>query len=194
MQEVFEKTTDKVETEKIKTNYAEIIIKHPLEKPYYAIVYFDLVDGEWHEGFGSYCLEYVVEWKKDCFEIVDQFAEEYGSDINVGDKKLLDSLHEKILKSNFAEEVTEAEIDALVKVKNSTKVKQESNQGWIPCSERLPDEYTEVLGYGQEGYTYIVKMYDSKIYGKVWEQWNGGEMRLSWIIAWQPLPAPYKGE
>ena len=30
---------------------------------------------------------------------------------------LLDSLHNKILKSKFAEEVTEAEIDALVKAK-----------------------------------------------------------------------------
>ena len=66
---------------------------------------------------------------------------------------------------------------------------------WIPCSERLPKEDTEVLGYGQEGYTYIVKLYDTKIYGKVWKQWNGGDMRLSWIIAWMPLPQPYvKGE
>ena len=63
---------------------------------------------------------------------------------------------------------------------------------WIPCSVRLPEEHTEVLGYGQEGYTYIVELYDSKIYGKVWQQWNGGDMRLSWIIAWQPLPNPFK--
>lgn len=76
MQKVFEKTADKLEHEKIKTNYAEIIIKHPLEKPYYAIIYFDLTDGELHEGFGSYCLEYVVEWKRDYFEIVDQVAAE----------------------------------------------------------------------------------------------------------------------
>lgn len=47
--------------------------------------------------------------------------------------KLLDSLHKKILKSKFAEEVTEAEIDALVEAK-------EYNGGWIPCSERLPEQ------------------------------------------------------
>lgn len=40
-------------------------------------------------------------------------------------KKLLDSLHSKILKSKFAEEVTEAEIEALVKAKELT------NDGWI---------------------------------------------------------------
>ena len=48
-------------------------------------------------------------------------------------KKLLDSLHSKILKSKFAEEVTEAEIEALVKAKELT------DDGWIPCSERLPE-------------------------------------------------------
>jgi hypothetical protein len=64
--------------------------------------------------------------------------------------------------------------------------------GWIPCSERLPDEYAEVLCYGQDGYVYLAEMYDTKIYGKVWVQWNGGDMRLDWIVAWQPLPEPYK--
>lgn len=47
--------------------------------------------------------------------------------------KLLDSLHTKILKSKFAEEVTEEEIDALVKAK-------EHNDDWIPVSERMPED------------------------------------------------------
>ena len=68
--------------------------------------------------------------------------------------------------------------------------------GWIPCSERLPEEYTEVLGYGIDGHIYMVELCDTKIYGKVWKQWNGGDIRLRFIDAWQPLPAPYqpKGE
>ncbi len=41
------------------------------------------------------------------------------------------------------------------------------NDGWIPCSERLPEEYAEVLCCGQDGYLYLAKMYDTKIYGKV---------------------------
>ena len=66
----------------------------------------------------------------DAIEIVNQVAEEFGTDINVGSNdgwipcsdseipnKSLDSLHEKILKSNFAEEVTEEELYALVKAK-----------------------------------------------------------------------------
>lgn len=76
------------------------------------------------------------------------------------------------------------------------EVQAEYNNGWIPCSERLPEEYVEVLAYGRDGYIYLATMYDTKIYGKVWKQWNGGELRLDWIIAWQPLPEPYtpKGE
>lgn len=53
--------------------------------------------------------------------------------------KLLDSLHKKILKSKFAEEVTEAEIDALVEAK-------EYNGGWIPCSSgTMPNENETIM-------------------------------------------------
>lgn len=46
--------------------------------------------------------------------------------------KALDSLHDKILNSKFASEVTEGEIEALVEAKNN---------GWIYCSERMPEEH-----------------------------------------------------
>lgn len=66
------------------------------------------------------------------------------------------------------------------------------NNGWISVKDALPEEYEDVLGYSQEGHIYICRLYESKIFGKVWQQWNGGDMRFDWIIAWQPLPAPYK--
>ena len=56
--------------------------------------------------------------------------------------KLLDSLHEKILKSKFSEEVTEAEIDALVEAK-------EHNDGWIPCSGCSDCKHKECENYGK---------------------------------------------
>lgn len=71
---VFENDVDSVA--KIKTNFAEILIRTISEKPYYEIMYFDFADREWHIGFGSYNLDYVAEWKRDCFEIVDK-AEEF---------------------------------------------------------------------------------------------------------------------
>ena len=69
------------------------------------------------------------------------------------------------------------------------------NDGWIPCEERLPEEYTEVLGCDYDGNITVVELYKDSIFGEVWRQWNGGCIRLGVIIAWQPLPQPYvKGE
>ena len=102
--------------------------------------------------------------------------------------KALNSLHSKILKSKFAEEVTEAEIEALVEAK-------EHKGGWIPCSERLPEE---------DGvYIISLKEYSGLICCAVayltlnhpkWKWWdleNEYEYYEA-VIAWQPLPEPYK--
>ena len=62
------------------------------------------------------------------------------------------------------------------------------NGGWIPCSERLPEE---------DGY-YLVTM-------KLWtgsyvitHAFSGGEWHLAPedcpVLAWQPLPEPWKGD
>lgn len=94
--------------------------------------------------------------------------------------QLLDSLHSKILKSKFAEEVTEAEIDALVKAKQGLN---ENNQGWIPCSVDMPKELGKC----------IVKLKDGRssevIYDNIYKRFvlYGHE-----VIAWQPFPASYK--
>lgn len=78
-------------------------------------------------------------------------------------------------------------------------VAKEYNNGWIPCSERLPDKAGyEVIatlenGYGQRRVTIIFTGYGDS-------QWhcNHKEFDLDvWkVIAWQPLPEPYqtKGE
>lgn len=73
--------------------------------------------------------------------------------------------------------------DAIIRVIGLPSVNQ-----WIPCSERLPDK---------DG-IYLVT---HRKFGKLEVTWNifyGGE-HASWlwndeIIAWMPLPEPYKGE
>lgn len=72
---------------------------------------------------------------------------------------------------------------------------EEYNNGWIPCSDRLPDKAGyEVLatlenGYGQRRVTIIFTGYGDS-------QWhcNHKEFDLDvWkVIAWQPLPEPHK--
>ena len=73
------------------------------------------------------------------------------------------------------------------------EVAEEYNGGWIPCSERLPEEYGEYIVW----WTDITK---SKYYEIVeYEPRNGWigdipqavEGKYS-VIAWQPLPEPFK--
>lgn len=108
--------------------------------------------------------------------------------------KLLGSLHTKILNHKFAEVVSESEVMALVEAKE---------RDWIPCSERLPELFE----------TYIVTIKMKYEWEKEWEYHvdvadytcDDGYIDGAWntfndwcegqechVIAWQPLPEPYK--
>lgn len=56
-----------------------------------------------------------------------------------------------------------------------------SAQQWILCSERMPEAMEEVLVTSKRGYVYT-----SRIVHGQFEY--GGE-----VVAWMPLPDPYKG-
>ena len=80
-------------------------------------------------------------------------------------------------------------------------VKQEAeryNNGWIPCSERMPEEPEEGLIDINECDEYIVMIENAKIptalnYAGNGEWYRDGSFYN--VIAWQPLPTPYaKGE
>ena len=79
-----------------------------------------------------------------------------------------------------------------VAIEEVNELAEEYNGGWIPCSERLPEEDVEVLVCIKdcEGNHY----YDLTYFHIVWQTEIGG--MYSSVIAWQPLPAPYnpKGE
>ena len=139
----------------------------------------------------------------DAVDIVNQVADEYSS--SEIPNKLLDSLHSKILKSKFAEEVTEAEIDALVKAKWNMSEKLTSSDGWIPVSERLPS-CEEAWYHNDEDDVYepnefIVMIKGAELptvlfYDTEFEEWSDGDHDVYDVIAWQPLPPAYqpKGE
>lgn len=56
---------------KIKTQFARIVVGGTPEKPCYNIWYFDPADGEYHIGFGSYCLDNVFNWLAEEFEVTE---------------------------------------------------------------------------------------------------------------------------
>ena len=55
--------------EKIKTHFARIVVSGTAERPYYGILYYDPADKTYHEGYGSYRLDYVRIWLEEEFEI-----------------------------------------------------------------------------------------------------------------------------
>ena len=64
----------------------------------------------------------------------------------------------------------------------------EPEQRWIPCEERLPENRVYVL----VTYRYEYGLIDHGItwYGEAEKKWNTSRE----IIAWKPLPEPWKGE
>lgn len=56
---------------KIKTQFARIVVGGTPERPCYNIWYFDPADGEYHIGFGSYCLDNVFNWLAEEFEVTE---------------------------------------------------------------------------------------------------------------------------
>lgn len=66
------------------------------------------------------------------------------------------------------------------------QIAEEYNNGWIPCSERLPETNKGVLVCTNEGQV------DVDYYGEYTKDFIGLKGTEQYAIAWQPLPAPYK--
>lgn len=74
---------------KIRTSEITIIVNGSADEPCYSIRYYDLSDNEWHVGFSSYCLSYVMDWKNQHFEIVEP-VEHVGCTKSTGTSKVKD--------------------------------------------------------------------------------------------------------
>lgn len=79
--------------------------------------------------------------------------------------------------------------DAIIEVYDTPTIDAVSE--WIPCSERLPSEYEEVLVCDKDG---TMEVCDLETFGRgvglKWTDKNGYECWLD-VIAWMPLPKPY---
>lgn len=63
---------------------------------------------------------------------------------------------------------------------------KEYKGGWIPCSEKLPEDNTNVIVCFRTGTVKILRYEDTGIFRGI------NEYTTKVIIAWMPLPAPYK--
>lgn len=62
------------------------------------------------------------------------------------------------------------------------------DDGWIPCSKRMPEKNTPVLVVDSQGRVCIREFI---MKSKNFNEWSKGKID---VVAWQPLPKPYKGE
>lgn len=143
--------------------------------------------------------------------IVKQLAEEFATDINVGSKaeQIADDLS-KVLKEakdmgckeirafhHIPFENVEIVINAL-RAYNQDSTKK--NQGWVPCSERLPKtngvyQITRELKVGEDIYRISGSAYfDGQDTWHNDNRVNHGREYLKDIVAWKPLQEPYNPE
>ena len=70
------------------------------------------------------------------------------------------------------------------------EVAEEYNGDWIPCSERLPEEYTvlccDIYGEMIVGHPYFDEVSDTNYSAE-----SDNEMMYN-CVAWRPLPEPFK--
>ena len=67
--------------------------------------------------------------------------------------------------------------------------KETKNNGWIPCSERLPETLES------EAKAYLTTNKEGEMEVSYYHHgWSNGYESVFDIIAWQPLPEPYREE
>lgn len=59
---------------------------------------------------------------------------------------------------------------------------------WVPCSERLPEDNTDVIVCFYSGTVTEMRYWGNGIFQGIYEH------TAKTIVAWMPLPEPYKGE
>ena len=135
---------------------------------------------------------FVCVWDK-AKEIVNQLAEEYKNESVKGDLISRSALIEKF-DTDFAEGLIDCFDDVIGIVEEAPTA---YNDGWIPCSKQLPPHSDDLLliqcsgkpknnivfnnafclaSYTKEGW--LLELYP---------EWKGAE-----VIAWMPLPEPFR--
>lgn len=186
--------------EKIKVSSAEILIHGTKGKPYYEIKYRDLSDGQIHEGYGSYNLDYVFEWLEECFEIIpEKDADRMSISEQINELRELaggSPNYWKVLDE--AADTIEA-LSAKLQAANMERSAEDCGR-WItdrvPTKEECGDSFlgkefaVTVDANGIK--TLAMDFIYETVRGKEVSRWKWMGRISPWkVIAWRELPEPY---
>ena len=191
MQEVFEKIKERLRTEKAElTTWAEdMAFELGIDK---AIEIVNQVAEEYQSTVGQVKCDasFSDGYIKGIDDAIEKFLE-YGCFCIEWNPKL----SKERLVDDVLRQVKGQSVYILEKLKQKAEEYNQSltNSGWIPCSERLPEdnEIHECTVLFNTGMRYIEYAY----YDMAREEWwTHDDTGLVNVIAWKPSPQPYRGE
>lgn len=92
------------------------------------------------------------------------------------------------VKELLEEEIYKAHQEGYEECKKDFNFEKTANNGWIPCSERLPEDGTRVIACFKHGLVTELKYKSAGIFEGI------NEYVAEVIDAWMPLPEPYEKE
>lgn len=92
------------------------------------------------------------------------------------------------VKELLEEEIYKAHQEGYEECKKDFNFEKTANNGWIPCSKRLPEDGTRVIACFKHGLVTELKYKSAGIFEGI------NEYVAEVIDAWMPLPEPYREE
>ena len=121
--------------------------------------------------------------------------------MNVLEKILEEIEHEIMTNKEFGRKQCEGMARAITIIRKYTDDAKDTNapSNWIPCSERIPSEEEFIKAYCRNSYAaeFIVMIKGATLPTTLYFKngsWTDMKGNYYNVVAWQPLPAPYKGE
>ena len=110
----------------------------------------------------------------------------YGEKINFLMEDIRKAVY-KTFKDLEKEQLSETTVPAIYQGASSTPPTQSENR-WIPLSEKIPERGWQVLCCNKQGFIFVSAVtYINSSGEAVFGQHRG-------VVAWMPLPEPYKAE